>query len=443
MTKSKFILFASTLVFSAVFALSCGGGSSKPSKSVKKEKISGVSQKGPFVAGSKVIIYELNSDYEKTGKSFKSTTIDDKGTFEIKEKKKLQFSTQYALLEVTGKYMNEITGEISKDDITLYAISDIKDRESFSVNVLTHLEYLRVLKLLNSKTMKVDFDQAKKIAQEEVLNEFGIEGDGFKSSEDMSIFGSETSDAALLAVSIILLNNQTEEKVANLLENFSKVLEENGKIGNDLKVELSNSIANLDFESVKKNLTSIDTSARISNFQDMVVNYEQSIKVRIGRQTWMVRNMNLSKDSQGNDIGKCYDNNPANCDKFGRLYTYDEAKNVCPKGWHLPDSSEWESLIRTVETESKCTYCAGKWLKAQDVWLGEPGSNDFGFMALPGGGVYPNGDFGLLGQIGLWWSATSNGTDDAFNYVMFYNYEGIKQSYNQKDYLLSVRCMED
>lgn len=41
----------------------------------------------------------------------------------------------------------------------------------------------------------------------------------------------------------------------------------------------------------------------------------------------------------------CYENSvltdaDANCEKFGRLYTYAAAQTVCPVGWHLPSQAE-------------------------------------------------------------------------------------------------------
>jgi hypothetical protein len=32
------------------------------------------------------------------------------------------------------------------------------------------------------------------------------------------------------------------------------------------------------------------------------------------------------------------------CKKYGRFYTYAEAKKACPKGWHLPDDGEWRDF---------------------------------------------------------------------------------------------------
>ena len=66
--------------------------------------------------------------------------------------------------------------------------------------------------------------------------------------------------------------------------------------------------------------------------------------IQIGNQIWMAENLNFTTDSGS----ICYDNQPSNCEKFGRLYTWDVAKIVCPKGWHLPSDNEWQILERTL-----------------------------------------------------------------------------------------------
>jgi uncharacterized protein (TIGR02145 family) len=61
--------------------------------------------------------------------------------------------------------------------------------------------------------------------------------------------------------------------------------------------------------------------------------------VQVGEQVWMAQNFNYASNQSW-----CYDNLPANCERYGRLYTYEAAKNVCPTGWHLPSDDEWKKL---------------------------------------------------------------------------------------------------
>jgi len=99
--------------------------------------------------------------------------------------------------------------------------------------------------------------------------------------------------------------------------------------------------------------------------------------VVIGNQVWMSENMNIAV---GNS--RCYDDDPANCEIFGRMYDYQTAKTICPEGWHLPAASEWEELLDLVTTDSifwlpcsypDCNYMdkGSKALCSQNLWDGD------------------------------------------------------------------------
>lgn len=76
--------------------------------------------------------------------------------------------------------------------------------------------------------------------------------------------------------------------------------------------------------------------------------------VRIGRQTWMARNLQYNID----DGSYCYDDDPALCDSMGRLYTWDAARKAADaiEGWHLPSREEWQELIGFCGTDSSVAY---------------------------------------------------------------------------------------
>jgi uncharacterized protein (TIGR02145 family) len=131
---------------------------------------------------------------------------------------------------------------------------------------------------------------------------------------------------------------------------------------------------------------------------------------KIGEQVWMAENLNYEAG------GKCYGNDPANCDKYGRLYDWNVAMKACPKGWHLPSNKEWHSLINaTGEKYVKQNYesVAGRKLKSKSGWDSNckyycNGTDELGFSALPGGHNYSGRDFYGAGGGGYWWTATEN-----------------------------------
>jgi len=154
----------------------------------------------------------------------------------------------------------------------------------------------------------------------------------------------------------------------------------------------------------------------------------------IGNQTWMAENLN------NDGGGKCYDNDPSNCAKYGRLYTWDEAKAACPAGWHLPSDEEWTALVDYAGGEDT----AGKKLKSKTGWANNGnGTDEHGFSALPGGSGYAGGNFITVGNYGSWWSATEGHASNAWYRVMYYAIELVHRSNDVKSYMFSVRCLAD
>jgi uncharacterized protein (TIGR02145 family) len=102
--------------------------------------------------------------------------------------------------------------------------------------------------------------------------------------------------------------------------------------------------------------------------------------IKIGNQIWMAENLRHEIPN-----AKCYDNNSDNCERIGIIYYWNDAKTICPFGWHLPSNAEWNALGNFVGSY------AGIRLKAKsDLWSSGGGSDEFGFAALPGGYIAIN-----------------------------------------------------
>ena len=73
--------------------------------------------------------------------------------------------------------------------------------------------------------------------------------------------------------------------------------------------------------------------------------------VQIGNQCWTQQNL---RDKTNGPSGTCYNNNDSICAIYGRLYSWLNAKDNCPNGWHLPSVDEWRQLIDFLGGESVC-----------------------------------------------------------------------------------------
>jgi uncharacterized protein (TIGR02145 family) len=182
--------------------------------------------------------------------------------------------------------------------------------------------------------------------------------------------------------------------------------------------------------------------------------------ILIGTQTWMVANLKTMKFNDGTSIplvtdatswsnlsspACCWQNNdPARKVTYGVLYNWYAVNTgkLCPTGWHVPSDAEWIKLTDYLGGEN----IAGAKLKESGFrhWKSPNtgATNEVYFWALPGG-VRLNGTdalFNNLGEMGYWWSISSNG-DLATNQVMSDNSNNVQKLYSPKKCGLSVRCV--
>jgi len=103
---------------------------------ITKNQIRGYVQKGPFINGSSISIYELDENLSQTGKVYNTQITDNSGSFTLND---ITLISNYANIRADGFYFNEILGEQSASQITLYALSDVSDNNNLNVNILTYL----------------------------------------------------------------------------------------------------------------------------------------------------------------------------------------------------------------------------------------------------------------------------------------------------------------
>ena len=191
--------------------------------------------------------------------------------------------------------------------------------------------------------------------------------------------------------------------------------------------------------------------------------------VLIGGQCWFAENLRSENYTDGSVIPADLDvaiwvgtaagavtvydeggsNEGTNLATYGRLYNWyavDDARGLCPSGWHVPTDGEF----MTLEMELGMSYTdanntgsrrgTDEGTQMKDVSF--PGTNTSGFSGLPGGYRDYYGDFTSLGYQGYFWSASANGTD-AWQRKLSDGYIGVNRWSSNQWEGRSVRCVRD
>lgn len=249
------------LLIPTFFALSCGGDEGRPGEpGLLRVSLAGAVQKGPFVVGSTIQIAPLGADANPTGAVFSTATRDDLGQFAV------DFTASGLVsLEGTGFYYNEVTGNLSTGNLTLRAMYSVEQAgaQSACINILTHLTFNRVKKLLRDG---LAFDEARRQAEEELQSALQIAGSDFAADAlavKMNILGGDSdANAYLLAVSAVLAEaarakrpDAVDAALQELLNQLSLDLEMTGTIDPDRSAAITGALATLDTTAVEAALT--------------------------------------------------------------------------------------------------------------------------------------------------------------------------------------------
>lgn len=191
--------------------------------------------------------------------------------------------------------------------------------------------------------------------------------------------------------------------------------------------------------------------------------------VRIGGQVWMAENLKFQASGSW-----CYEDKPENCSTYGRLYKWTtavglddsylsksardllatEVRGICPEGWHVPTSAEMKTLYSGLRKKLKALKDSvvegvGTSLKKKDGWEesdeAPPGTDRFGFGAVPGGYRNSNGVFNYLGQDCNFWVASEASEAGRAPYwnLYFANEDFLGVYNNLKSTGYSLRCLKN
>ena len=188
--------------------------------------IYGFAQKTPFVDSSVVQLTALDeSTLEPVGAPF--TGMVD-GGFSRYSVKVDSLESRYVQISVTGDVLGYNSLPLEKV-FTLYAIADLDSRDSVNVNLLTHLEFERVRKLVRDD--KLAFAEAKKQAEKELFEMFYValkDGVNLGVAEDWSLFGDSLGDQVLMGLTVVF-DRYKDSAVDAFIGDFAK----NGKSVDD------------------------------------------------------------------------------------------------------------------------------------------------------------------------------------------------------------------
>lgn len=202
-----------------------------------------------------------------------------------------------------------------------------------------------------------------------------------------------------------------------------------------------------------------------------IVKKEIIEEVKIGKQIWMSKNLEVTTFSNGETIEEAKDSKawrkagkegrPAWCyymfkeengKVYGKIYNWfavNDARGLAPKGWRVPSIADWETLVEALGGES----VAAPKMKSTYDWSGNTnGDNSSGFNGLPGGHqIHADGIFTNLHADAYWWTSTESDDkmacyfDLSHNNKIYYNSSTskYKNSHAKKLAGLYVRCVKN
>jgi uncharacterized protein (TIGR02145 family) len=147
--------------------------------------------------------------------------------------------------------------------------------------------------------------------------------------------------------------------------------------------------------------------------------------VKIENRWWMAQNMNFI----GVDESYCYDDDSMNCIKFGRLYSFETAKQVCPNGWKLPTDSDANELIAFLRTKYGSAFNG---LTAKQNSGFNPGTSGFKLL---------NDEYRNIGITSYFWLTCAK-TGDPMRLLVSYRQRGANIDTAYDLGYLSVRCIK-
>ena len=251
--------------------------------------VHGKIQKGAYLTGTTLTIYELDKELYQTGNSYATTIKNDQGEYDFKG----VLQTSIVEMFANGYFYDELRGENSQSTLQLSALVDLKENSTVNLNLLSSLMKPRVQKLMEDGQT---YREAKNQSQQEVLKLFHIE-DNNVSFATLDLSANNEGAKILLAttLSLIMATSQSSIDIPTLSEFIADLkydLTDNGLIDDmELQEKLKYGMQNIDIQRIKKNLKEkngystipfeeyldTDFDGLINKYDDNTINFEQNI----------------------------------------------------------------------------------------------------------------------------------------------------------------------
>ena len=185
-------------------------------------------------------------------------------------------------------------------------------------------------------------------------------------------------------------------------------------------------------------LGSVSTSwERLSAQDQKASDTTYSSKRMADGKQWTTHNLDVKTDPS-----YCYEDAEVNCRRYGRLYTWESARQGCQSlgdGWRLPTDGEWRQMAKHYGGVSEDSAEKGK-----GAYKALLAGGDSGFNALLGGGRSADGQYARLEAHGFYWTASESDSGTGWFYNFGRGGQALhRQSGGEKQRAFSVRCVRE
>lgn len=247
----------------------------------------GIAEKGPFRYGTSIKLIELDSTQHlaDSKRTHKTCILNGDGNYSFDS---VDYVSPYLRVKANGYYRSELTGGLSSKAVTLEAVVDVTEKDTVNVNILTHMEAERVLKLVENSGNNQPIRAVKAQALRDILSSFDIQwdkssgsgstggGGGFggwnfggqqqlttdgRFAEDIGLFDGDEYSGALLAISIMMQRKGSGSEMMSYAAGIADRIKGNGNWDdNNAKADLADWLMVLDtsgsYATIRNNIAS-------------------------------------------------------------------------------------------------------------------------------------------------------------------------------------------